>query len=343
MEFKTSKWVTESINSDLYFSSSLKKIYYSGESEFQTIDVVQLSCFGRSLLLDGHIQSSEEDEFMYHEALVHPALLSHPNPKTVFLAGGGEGSTARELLRHKTVEKVVMVDIDGEVVAVSKQHLPNHHQGAFEDPRLKLHVDDALKYAETTTDRFDVIVMDLCDPVEEGPAYLLYTQSFFTTLMNLLTPGGVLVTQSGPGGFNTMYEVFCPVYKTISTVFKEVAPMIVHIPSFFDYNAMIIASNGGNGWLDPRKASAEEIDSRIEARITGGSSALRFYDGETHRGIVSIPKAFRKQLSEETTVITIDNPRFCFSQQNDQSANHNRKPQSQTSTPTEPIQNGLAN
>jgi spermidine synthase len=130
--------------------------------------------------LDEKIQSTESDEYIYHEALVHPSLLAHPNPKRVFIAGGGEGATAREVLRHKSVERVVMVDIDDIVCKTSKEFLPKHHRGAFDNPRYQLIIEDAKVWLQQTEEKFDVMVLDLADPVEDGPAYMLYTKEFYT-------------------------------------------------------------------------------------------------------------------------------------------------------------------
>ena len=120
----------------------VKNVMYSGKSKFQEVDLIDTGPFGKTLFLDGKVQSSEIDEWVYHELLVHPAMLLHPNPKTVFICGGGEGATAREVLRHKTVEKVVMVDIDQVVCDFCHAHLEDN-KAAFESPRLELIHDDA--------------------------------------------------------------------------------------------------------------------------------------------------------------------------------------------------------
>jgi len=155
------------------------EIIYTGKSQYQEVDIVELVPFGRSLIIDEMMQSSEKDEFSYHESLVHPALTIHPNPRHVMVAGGGEGATVREILRHKSVEKVTMVDIDTLVIEASKSHLPNHHRGCFDNPRLELVIEDARAWLERYEGKFDVIIMDLADPVEEGPAFGLYTVEFF--------------------------------------------------------------------------------------------------------------------------------------------------------------------
>ena len=133
-----SKWLHDDINPDLVQLHSIKQVIYSGKTKFQSIDIVDTGSFGISLVLDGKIQSSEQDEFIYHEALVHPAMLSHSNPERVFIAGGGEGATLHEVLTHNTVRRVAMVDIDKEVVDICRRFLATFHRGSFNDPRAEI-------------------------------------------------------------------------------------------------------------------------------------------------------------------------------------------------------------
>ena len=190
-----SKWVEEELEPGLRVSYGLKEVLASTKSKWQQVDLVALQPCGRVLMIDGLVQSCQSDEFVYHESLVHPALLMHPNPKTVYIGGGGEGSTAREVLRHKSVEKCVMVDIDGDVVEFCRKFLPEN-TAAFADPRLELIIDDAKAVLEKASG-FDVIIMDLDDPLEGGPCYQLYSTEFYTMLKGKLNPGGIFVTQSG--------------------------------------------------------------------------------------------------------------------------------------------------
>ena len=135
-------WLEEEIQDDLRWLYSVKSILHAEVSDFQDVELLETGPFGKVLLLDGKLQSAEADERVYHECLVHPALLHHPNPKKVFICGGGEGSTAREVLKHKSVEKVVMVDIDKVVCDFCEKHLEDNAD-TFKDPRLKLIIDDA--------------------------------------------------------------------------------------------------------------------------------------------------------------------------------------------------------
>ncbi|MBM3939534.1 MAG: polyamine aminopropyltransferase [SAR202 cluster bacterium] len=298
-------WYLEVITPDLVHASGLKKIFHQGQTPFQHAQVLETGSYGRMLVLDGKTQSSEADEWVYHEGLVQPVMVAHPNPRTVFIAGGGEGATAREVLRHRTVTKCVMVDLDKEVVDLCKQYLPNHHAGAFDDPRLTLLHDDALKYLEDTDEHFDVIIIDIPDPLEGGPAWLLYTVDFYKLVQRRLNPGGLTVLQSGPCGPVNYTDVFTAIHKTVATAFHHVHPYRVYMPAFvstWGFQAAGMADSPDLG-----KISAEEIDRRIAERL---ASPLRYYDGIAHHGLLGLPKYVRDGMKAETRVITRDNPIF---------------------------------
>ncbi len=297
-----SNWFMEFVTPDNIQQFSIKNILYCGQSKYQRVELLESTLYGRCLILDGKVQSCEADEFIYHEALIHPPMILHPEPETVFIAGGGEGATLREILAHRTVKKVVMVDIDREVIELCKKYLPNHHQGSFEDPRLTLLHMDARKYLEETEEKFDVIIMDLPEPIEGGPAYLLYTRRFYEMVYSKLSESGTFVTQSG-AAISGITRVFTAVINTLKQVFPIVAPYEATVPSFGGPWAFSLASKK----VDPRDLSVEEIDRRIASRI---GAPLRFYDGTTHRGLFFVPKYLRDAVVRETHVITEDHPVF---------------------------------
>ncbi|KAM5566137.1 hypothetical protein ABKV19_019891 [Rosa sericea] len=188
-------WYEETIDDDLKWSFALNGVLHKGVSEYQEIALLDTKRFGKVLVIDGKMQSAEVDEFIYHECLIHPALLSHPKPKNVFIMGGGEGSAAREALKHKLLDKVVMCDIDQEVVDFCRRHL-TVNQKAFAHNKLNLVINDAKAELDKSCEKFDIIVGDLADPVEGGPCYQLYTKSFYEkTLKPKLNHGGIFVTQ----------------------------------------------------------------------------------------------------------------------------------------------------
>ncbi len=298
----TGNWFAESVTPDLAVMARLRAVIFSGSTAYQKVEVLDSYEFGRSLVLDGKTQSTELDEFIYHESLVHPAMLCHPEPKSVFIGGGGEGGTLREALAHRTVERVAMIDLDAEVVELCRQHLPDHHRGSFDDPRLTLLHEDARGYLQADGDGFDVILLDLVDPLEGGPAYLLYTDEFYHIAKKRLNPGGVLVTQSGPVGLPNHKECFTTIFHTLSEVFAHTTAAQVHVPAFETLWGFTIASDEP---LLPLTGSA--LDTAISGRI---NKTLRHYDAETHRGMFALPKFLREGIAAETRINRDDAPVF---------------------------------
>ena len=298
----TGNWFAESVSPDLAVLLRLRAVLFSGSTAYQKVEVLDSSVFGRSLILDGKTQSTEADEFIYHESLVHPAMLCHPEPKAVFIGGGGEGGTLREVLAHRSVESATMIDLDQEVVELCRAHLPDHHQGSFDDPRVTLLHQDARAYLQSGGNGFDVIVLDLVDPLEEGTAYLLYTDEFYRIAKSRLNPGGVLVTQSGPAGLPNHQECFTTIYHTLGEVFAHTAAVQVHVPAFQTLWGFTIASDSALP-----KLTDDKRDSAIAQRV---NKPLRHYDAETHRGMFALPKFLRQGLKGETRINRDDHPVF---------------------------------
>jgi spermidine synthase len=289
-------WFKEWLTPHESHAHRLRRTLVRTRTKFQNAVIADTASFGRCLILDGEMQSAAADEFIYHEALVHPALMSHPNPKSVLILGGGEGATVREILKHRTIEKIVMVDIDGAVIDFCRKHLPTWHQGCFSSKKLELVVDDAKKYVETTPRRFDVIISDLPTPTDGGPAYQLYTLEFYRTMLKRLQPGGLFVMQAGSGSL-LQIEVHSVIHSTLRRLFRRVRPYYAYVPSFDVPWAYIIGTNG----KDPLSFTSGQIDAMIRRRIKG---PLSYYDGQTHAGLLGVPKNIRALLAREKRVIT---------------------------------------
>ncbi|MCH8089986.1 MAG: polyamine aminopropyltransferase [Chloroflexi bacterium] len=296
MDREASTWFREPITDHLYQACRITGIAFSGQSEFQTIEVMDTLEFGRILVLDGKTQSAESDEFIYHEILVHPAMIIHPAPRRVFIAGGGEGATLREVLSHSTVEEAVMVDIDREVVEVSRRYLPSWHLGSFDDPRTTLLHQDAGAYLKDAEAPFDVIIIDLSDPVKGNPSALLYTREFYQLALERLTPQGVLAIQAECADYGRT-QAFTAICNTLGQVFPQVYPYHLSVPSFSGDWGFALATLGP----DPTLVSPKEVDQAISTRIT---RPLRAYDGVTHQGIFTFSRAVREVLEAETRVLT---------------------------------------
>jgi thermospermine synthase len=316
----------------LVLEMTLNKIIHSTQSQFQQIDIID-TYFGRTLITDGKTQSAQFDEFAYHESLVHPALLNftHFNgraPKSVFIGGGGELATAREILRHTQVERVVMVDLDEEVVNVSVEHLPEWGGLAVKnEPRLELIIGDAYAYLLDCKETFDVIIMDISDPIEAGPGIMLYTRELYAHAATVLSPNGVFVTQAGsadavppPHASDGEKDTVCfgPIQNTLAEVFGCVVPYTQAVPSYGSDWGFVMAfhplpskpaADAVREWV---KLAPETVDDMIETYIKGGESSLRMYDGITHGRMTALTKALRKQLASDTRIMTKENPVFMY-------------------------------
>ncbi len=296
------KWLLETVYPDLAVMLRVQQVLFSGRTAYQHVEVLESGSFGRSLVLDGKTQSTERDEHIYHQALVQPAMMMHPNPVSVFIGGGGEGGTLREALSHKSVERAVMIDLDQEVVELCRRYLPQHHQGSFDDPRVTLLHQDARGYLERTDEQFDVMIMDLVDPMEGGTAYLLYTQEYYNIVKSRLKPGGILVTQSGPAGLISHQECFTTIYRTLSSIFADTGLYQVHIPAFQTLWGFSLASDS-----ELPKLSADQVDRLVSERL---GRKLDFYDGESHLSMFNLPKFIRRSVAEETRINRDDSPVF---------------------------------
>lgn len=301
---KNYKWFLDYLTPFEGHMHAIETVIFNKQTQFQQVEILETRSYGRCLVLDGKMQSSEKDEFIYHEALVHPAMLTHPNPEKVFIVGGGEGATLREILRHKSVQKVLMVDIDQEVVESCKRHLPQWHQGAFEDPRAELRFLDARKYLEETDETYDIIIIDISEPVEEGPAYLLYTKEFYHLVMERLSDNGIISLQAGTTSTSDLL-CFSAVYQTLKAVFPVVSPYQTTIPSFGLPWGFALASKH----FDPQSFYKEEIDRRILQRIDG---ELRSFDGETHLGQFMLQKQVRLTLEKQERIIEDNQPLYIY-------------------------------
>jgi spermidine synthase len=277
----------------------VKTCLFAGRTAFQDVAILDTHGYGKMLVIDGRTQSAEDDEYIYHEILVHPAMLVHPNPRRVLIVGGGEGATLREVLRYRSVERVVMVDIDQELVELCQKLLPEWHQGAFEDSRVELRFADGKEYIEHTTEQFDVIIVDVCDALEAGPALALYTESFYGHVRARLAPDGLLVVQAmelSGLDFNDHREV----RNTLQRVFALVRSYSAFIPSFWAEWGFIIASDGVDPILLAQDTLAERLRTRGGTGVESLGARLRYYGPGAHLRLFSLPKDVEAALAHQT-------------------------------------------
>jgi spermidine synthase len=297
------EWFTERFTPHESHSHRLKKTIIQTRTKFQNAVLADSESFGRCLILDGEMQSAQLDEFIYHECLVQPAMVLHRAPKDVLILGGGEGATVREILRHPTVQRVTMVDIDGEVVDFCVEYLKEWHKGTLKHPKTRLIIDDARKFVLEQDEQFDLIISDLPTPIEGGPAYQLYTVEFYKKMVKRLRPGGIFIAQAGSGSLVQLH-FHSVLANTLRKVFKVVRPFYAFVPSFDVPWAFLICSQGA----DPITLNAKAVDKRLGKM----EKDLKFYDGSTHEGLFRIPKYLRRLVAKEKQFISEKKPVFFF-------------------------------
>jgi spermidine synthase len=248
------------------------------QTPFQLLEVYDTPELGRIFRLDGFNMTSERDEFFYHENLVHPAAVVHPGPKSALVIGGGDGGSSEELLKHRTIERVHMAELDPDVIAVARAHFGRVHRGAFDDPRLQVTVGDGLAYLRETTARYDLVAMDLTDPV--GPSAELYSQETFRLVKRAMSPSSALTLHMGSPFSHP--ERVRQTLANLRQAFAIVAPYFVHIPLYGSIWGFACASDT----IDARAVAPESVERVLAAR---GVAELQYYNGEVHRALFALP------------------------------------------------------
>ena len=284
------KWLVERALTDEYHFRT-ERVIFDGRTRFQHVLIVDTAQYGRMLVVDGETQSAQHDEYQYHEALVHPALIEHPAPRDVLVIGGGEGATLREVLRHSDVRRATMVDIDGELIELARRHLGDWHHSAFDDPRTDLHIADGLNYLKGTRDRFDVAIVDVCDYVEGTAVEGIYSRAFFDAVKSVLRPGGIVVVQGGELGPEECDE-HVALAHLVEASFGNLQSYSTFIESFWSEWSFLI---GGEQMEPVAQRPAAAIDAALVAR--GLERQLRFYDGGTHTRMFTLTKDVRDALT----------------------------------------------
>lgn len=261
-------WISDVVGPGFAQSIQVEHVLYEGRSAFQHIQIATNPLFGRMLVLDNAVQTTEADEFIYHEMLVHPAMVSHPGPRRVLIIGGGDGGTLEEVLKHP-VDQVTMVEIDRDVVEVSRAFLPSICREAFEDRRLRLLIDDGIAFTRQTQERFDVILVDSTDP--KGPGEALFSDEFYAACADILKDEGLLVAQSGSYIFQRSLTE--RVRSRIGVVFPIMTTYWAPVPA---YPGVLWSFTCGSKRSDPSAVRAEQIAARLISIPT------RYYQPRMH-------------------------------------------------------------
>ncbi len=289
------QWYVEQSAPTEHHHHAIDEVYFAGRSAFQQVAVISTPVFGKMLILDGDTQSSQGDEKIYHETLVHPAMAGATDRDEVLILGGGEGATLREVLRHPHVKRCTMVDIDGLVVDLSKKYLPEWADGAFDDPRARVIVGDALQFMREDTDRYGVIISDLTEPLEDSPSNILFNEEVFGLIKSRLREGGVYVLQASTASFHNL-SLHCKMARTLRRQYAHVTSFFHHVPAFDTDWAFLACSDR----IDLATLDSGAVDAYCRA-LRGENF---FYDGQTHRRLFALPLYVRRALAAAGPVFT---------------------------------------
>jgi spermidine synthase len=271
-------WFEESLHSSLRQRLSINQVVFEENTAHQKVIVFENDLLGRVLAIDGIVQTTERDEFIYHEMLSHVPILAHGDVSKVLIIGGGDGGMAREILKYKTISCVTMVELDQSVVNVCQTYLPSLSQGAFSDPRFNLIIEDGAEFVKKHEFMWDVIIIDSTDPI--GPGEVLFSQIFYTHCKRCLRPGGILVTQNGVPFVQT--SSFIDSHKRLSKLFCDVSFYLTAIPTY----------QGGSmafGWASENKGYRVIPLSKLKNRFKGADIKTRYYTPEIHLAAFALP------------------------------------------------------
>lgn len=278
---KMELWYTEKQTEDFGITAKISETLYTEKTEFQQLDIIQTNQFGRMLVLDGCVMTTDVDEFVYHEMITHVALNTHPNPKKVLVVGGGDGGAIREIVKHASVEKAVLAEIDGGVIEHSKTYFPQIACQLTGNPRVDVQVIDGIKHIHDHKGEYDVIMVDSTDPV--GPAVGLFEKGFYQGICDALKPDGILVAQTESPWFHK--ELITRVFKDLKSIFPITRLYTVSIPT---YPSGLWSFTIASKQHDPLEVDASKIK----------DLDTKYYSADIHHSVFKLPK-FVADLTRE--------------------------------------------
>ncbi|MDC9605792.1 polyamine aminopropyltransferase [Xenorhabdus griffiniae] len=267
-----------------YFA--VENVLYHDKTEHQDLIIFENTELGRIMALDGVVQTTERDEFIYHEMMAHVPLFAHGQAQKVLIIGGGDGGMLREVCRHHYLDNITMVEIDAGVVEFCRQYLPNHNAGAYSDPRFKLVIDDGVNFVKTTSEKFDVIISDCTDP--GGPGESLFTSDFYAGCANCLNEGGIFVAQNGVCFLQQDEAVNS--HKKLSHYFADSSFYQAAIPTYYG-GIMTFA------WATQNSALRQVPLTTLQQRFEDAAIACRYYTPAVHTGSFALPQYLLNALS----------------------------------------------
>ena len=276
----------EFYNEQTGLTIGLKKLLFSKKSAFQLVEVYETDTWGNLMTIDGMVMLSERDEFVYHEMISHVAMFTHPKPKRVLIIGGGDGGTAREVMKHPSVEQVDMVEIDETVVEASKLHFPG--VGDFDNPKLNVLYEDGIAFVKNVKTSYDVIIIDGSDPV--GPAEGLFEKEFYQYCLNALSDDGVLTAQTESPWVESYYPSMRKVFSALEELFPISKMYLSYIPLY----------PAGMWSMACASKKVAPLSDDVITRVSGNSDILNtldYYNSEVHKSAFALPN-FVKRIIE---------------------------------------------
>lgn len=282
---KKNAWIDELLFDDFRQRFKIKKELFNKKTPFQKIRIFDSCRFKKILTLDNIVQTTETDEFIYHEMMSHVPLFLHPNPQKVLIIGGGDGGVLREVLKHP-IKQAVMVEIDGEVIKACEKFMPAISGGAFSDPRTKIIVDDGIKFAKDHTNEFDVIIVDSSDPI--GPACGLFSGDFYSNIKKCLTKNGVAIFQSGSAFMQP--DESRDIFRVNKKIFPFVKLVLPAIPTYYGgFFALVLVSKAEN-------REKNKID-KISGRFNALKLKTKYYNPRIHFSSLVLPNFINDHLN----------------------------------------------
>ena len=282
-------WYAETLYPEWAQSFEMTHEILREKTEHQDLVIFENPMFGKVLALDGIIQLTEADEPVYHEMMTHVPLLSHEHPSSVLVVGGGDGGILREVLKHPSVQRAVLVEIDSSVIELSKKYFPSVSDGAFEDPRVEVIIQDAAQFVKSTNESFDVIICDSSDPI--GPSAVLFTREFYGDCKQRLRDGGIFVNMSGVPFLQKQEQAL---------TFQNCSPHFSHVKFFLAPVPTYVGGFMAMGWASDRDYQVSE--ETLKERLGDLGDSLFYYTPAIHKAAFALPNFVIKQLAEGASV-----------------------------------------
>ncbi|MDH3229171.1 MAG: polyamine aminopropyltransferase [Alphaproteobacteria bacterium] len=271
-------WSEEALHDDLRIKIRIDRLLFDSKTGHQRLMLFESGTFGRVLTLDSVVQTTESDEFIYHEMMAHPPILAHGNARRVLIIGGGDGGMAEEVLKHESVERVTMVEIDPGVVEFSKHYLPEICKGAFDDARLNLVIADGARFVAETDERFDVAIIDSTDPI--GPAEVLFTEAFYGNVKRCLSDGGIIATQNGVPFLQS--EELASTLAAFRRLFRDATCYLATVPTY-------VGGPMAFGWGSDDETLRDVSEDELSRRFVASRIETRYYTPAVHRAAFALP------------------------------------------------------